>query len=243
MAKTRQEVVDQVKKLLALGQSDNEHESAAAIGRANALMEEYRITAACMAEKKDEEEDVQGWDDPLSTSNRDWQRHLARVLASANGCSTWISRVQGNASINIIGKPSNVQTVRYLYNYCIKEIDRLAHGQRGNGRNWIHQYRNGCVDAIEESIELESNMLCDRIRGTKTGSELMVINNAIVVVKEEHLHAKEFGYRHLGLRRIQVGSGAGINPSARGAGQKDGKNIYPGVGGSTKIGGGVRRIG
>ena len=236
----KSEAIERAKKLLQLGQSDNEYESALAIGQATALMEEYKITEACMVEKSDSEEEMASWDDPLAQSGRRWQRDLARVLTTHNGCSYWIRPGKG-ATIHIVGRASNVQTVRYLFQFCVKEIDRLAERRMGNGRTWINNYRIGCVEAIDAAIKEESEALHDRMRGANTGSELMVINNAITIVAAEHEEAKTFGRRKLGLRTGRA-QGSTYNSNARATGRKDGASIYQGGSGSKRVGGGVRRL-
>jgi hypothetical protein len=245
MAKSREQIMSQINKLLALGESDNENEAASAIAMAQSLMDRHKIEAAQLSEadQSEPEEEVMDWEDPLDKTWDHWRRNLAGAIARANGCFIFIA-TQADRSIThtkIIGRATNVSTVRYLFGYCKNEIDRLSARKRGNGRGWKNNYRLGCVDAIETAIKLEQDALRSEMRAG-AGSELMVINNAIAKVDNE---CKEV--RAWADRKYNFGKGsrstAARNAGARAQGRTDGKGIYPGGGGSKKLGGGVRRIG
>jgi len=239
---TKAEAISKVKKLLQLGESDNVHESAAAIARATSLMEEWKISEACMVEKSDPEEEIECWDDPIENNARaSWKGSLAYALAVANGCYTWRNNRTRPPTLKLVGGLSNVQTVRYLYRYCSQEVDRLTKLKAGNGRTWMNNYRHGCVAAISAAIKAESEALHERLRGDNTGSELMVVNNAIAVVEAEAEAANDFAHTQMKLRTRRTSYRA--DSGAHAQGRRDGANIYKGGSGSTKIGGGgTRRI-
>ena len=242
MARTRDEALAQVRKLLALAQSDNEHEAAAAMARAQTIMDRHKIEAAMIDATPDDEpaEEIDNWEDPIDKGGAAWRSRLAQVLGRSNGCQVYKS----GSPLYIIGKASSVQTVRYLLDYCAREIDRLAACKRGNGRTWLNNYRHGCVDAVSLALDNEAAALRANMRAEaeSAGTALARIDNALAVVQRDYQEAARWGRLHLGLRN-RSGSRSRGNASARAAGRSDGSGIYPGGGQRPGIGAGQRRIG
>jgi len=238
---THDEALQRVKKLLALSQSDNEHEAALAMGRAQALMERFKIETATLDEPDTPDEPIEVWDDPLDNESRStWKGRLGITLSRANGCTTYKS---GRSQI-ITGRASNVQTVRYLYRYCVRSIDSLALANgRGNGRTWINNYRLGCVQAIGDAIRDEREATRSEMREAVAGDSMALIrvDNAITNIINEEKDSD----RHMRAKVKLVssrGSSSRYNSSARSAGRSDGAGIY-GSGSMGSIGAGSRRIG
>lgn len=222
---THEEAIDKVRKLLALSKSDNEHESAAALGHAQAIMEKYRIDAAILETSEDgEREPIKQWSDPLEgSSNAVWRVVLASVLAKANGCSVFKDR----KTTVIVGAATNAGTVRYLYAYCVREIDRLAALNRGHGRTWLNNYRHGCVDAISAEIDDARDAVRSKMRAD-AGSAVMVIDNALALIDQDSDDSRNYARSRNQLRNTS--SQARGNAEARLAGQRDGVGIYSGAG-------------
>ncbi len=233
------EAVDRVRKLLALSQSDNEHEAALAMGHAQALMDKYRIEAAMLDESSEPDEPIETWDDPLNEGSAVWARGLGSVIARANGCSTYRS---GKSQI-ICGRASKVATARYVFAYCKREVERLASLKGGNGRTWLNQYRHGCVDAIRSAIRSERDKERAQTLAANTDQRaLVVIKNAMATVDRE---SGEVGAWAKAKHNLVSGSGSRVNanPGARAAGRSDGGGIYGGTRSSGRIGSGTKRIG
>ena len=237
---THEQALERVRKLLALAESDNPHEAALAMGRAQALMESHRISMAALDDSPDDEP-IQLWDDPLDSRVRaTWKKRLGMTLCTANGCAIYNS----SGALVITGRASNVQTVRYLYRYCVRAIDRLTRSNgAGNGRTWMNNYRLGCVDAIAKAIRAEREAEQSRMRQTVSNDEsaLIRVDAAIARVAAEYREADQ--YMH---SKVQLGRGgsssARYDGSARAAGRSDGAGIYSG-GSRGAVGPGVRRIG
>jgi len=220
-----------VKSLLRLGQSPNANEAAVALGKAQALMDEHSISQA-MLENQPEQEDagpIQNWEDPLGKKSGRWQGYLAVSLCRSNGCMVY--RI-GNV-LKIVGRSGNTQTVRYLFLYCTKEINRLTrlHGA-GNGRTWCNNFRLGCVEAIRKSIKTEQERLRDSMRKrasqeNSNGRALMVVNQAIMKVDTEYKQVAAFAAANLRLGR-SGSSYSRFDSGARSAGRTAGAGIYRG---------------
>ena len=221
------QAIDKVRKLLALGDSDNIHESAAAIGRASAIMEQHRITEAMITVDQNEDEPAEQpreWEQPLdSTKGQLWRGRLAMVLTQSHGCALYRS---GSDRI-VTGTAANAETVRYLYSHCVREIQKLAARQRGNGRTWLNNYRYGCVDAIRDAIKASQTDTRLLMRGeADTPSALVIVENALQRIDAEAKTAKRF--MHSKHKLVFQMSSHRVNGSARAAGQRDGARIYKG---------------
>ena len=242
MAKTKAEAIEQVRRLLKLGESANENEAASAVAMAARIMERYRIEAATLDEGDDDQaepEECRDWEDPLGKAGAVWRAGLATALSIPNGCQVY--RIGG--ALKIIGTASNVQTVRYLFAYCVAEVDRHARRRSGNGRTWLNNYRHGCVDAIRAAIQAERVAVREQMRAeAATAGALVKIDQALVRVDQERLDAVRFGRVKVG-RRSAGRSSHRSDPGARATGRHDGKGIYPG-GGSRggQVGAGTRRL-
>ena len=241
-------IMERIGKLLRLGQSDNANESAMAVGKAQAMMTEHNVTKAMLDEhQKDDEEEIEDWDDALPGVRRKWRSKLLRALCKSNGCHFYVSKKQdptGRYRYHLIGGPNAALAVRYLWNHCNKEMDRLVAKKRGNGRAWLEQYRLGVAEAICASIELEKLATYDRLRSNaKSSTALVVVDNAIEKVEQQTLNAFQWGASNLGLTNARrLTSGVQI-PEARDRGREDGASVYPRGKSRQVTGGPTRQIG
>ena len=160
-------------------------------------------------------------------------------LSKANGCSVFKSQ----GGLTIVGSATNAGTVRYLYAYCVREVDRLASQKRGNGRTWLNNYRHGCVDAIHTAIREERDAVRSKLREeavSETGSALMVIDNALAAIDQESVDSTSYMNSRNNLH--SVSSNSAYDPGARDAGRRDGVTIYPGANSRTAVGAGTKRL-
>jgi hypothetical protein len=165
-----EKIVDKIKKLLRLAESANVNEAATAAGAAQRLMEAHQIDQAMVALEDDdapvgsvENEPVRQFDDDEAlhvwARLASWKLQLAWTVASENGCRTFQSHVYSHKqgrylrTIGIVGRPSHVATVRYLFAYLMAEIDRLCRKSgRGKGRTWANSFRLGAVHEVRKRL-------------------------------------------------------------------------------------------
>ncbi len=245
---SRDKVIKRVRKLLALAEGKaNEHESANALAQAQRLMDEYKLTQALVEAESDEdaprtiEEELRSWEDPIDVMGGKktvrWKGTLAFVLARANGCHVWWGYQGGKRTLNVIGGASDAAAVRYLYQYTIREIDRLSKQYKGNGRTWLNNFKLGCVDAIKRKLrEARDAMVTDYAKSR--GVALVKVADAMAQVDRRADDAKAFGKRQLGLRPMST-SYSRYDRTAREQGREDGKRINLGAG--KGLGAGRRR--
>lgn len=222
-------VLDKVRKLLRLAQSPNPNEAAAAAVKAQQLIDEHNLASALLsletgANEPDEPiEDFQKKDAPLDENDRDyWRWRLAAILMHANACAGYCL-----GGIQIMGRPSDVETVRYLYGYFAGEVNRLTEvAGKGCGRTWRNNYRNGIVDTLGARLMEQHAAFRAGARASVAGNThaLVKVDQALAKVEERRIEVDAFTKKHLNIRSVSAG-GARLDASARAAGRRDGHSI------------------
>lgn len=160
-------VIDKIKKLLRLAESADVNEAATAAGQAQRLMEQYRIDQAILSVDEDapdgavDEENIKEFsDEPLAASGRlaQWKSSLGVAIASINGCRCVLSKEWSGrkfrTTLCLVGHPSDVATVRYLFAYLVSEIERLCKERNnGRGRTWANSFRIGAVHTVRKRLQ------------------------------------------------------------------------------------------
>lgn len=238
-------LIARVQKLLRLSTSSNANEAASAAAKAQALIDEHNLSAAMLA--IDNAVPMQGPDDepiidfhkagaPLDRpegKNLDrWKSALALGVANANGCRVYLS----SGSIALVGRASDAETVRYLYGYLTREVERLAteHG-KGFGKSWRNNFRLGVVDAIRDKLTEQRAKFVEqaRVAVVDNAQALMRVNTALARVESRGTSVDAWLKSNMKLRKT-ASSRTSYHPSARAAGQAAGRHII--------MGGGARRI-
>lgn len=243
---TNAEVLEKIKKLLRLAQSDNPNEAALAAAKAQELMDRHQIQAAMLDEKGAEEPD----EDIVHFSDRDdalddlggrravWKGSLASTISEHNACVAYYS----GSRIVMVGRPTDVAAVRYLYVYAVKAIEDLVKKQgAGHGRTWYNNYRQGCVKAISEKLWAQRQATYKEVRSEAKasggGAALVKVENAITRFDEKKLETKRWTKKHLNLRSGGR-SYSRHDHDAFSRGKRDGASIN--MGGGPALGSGTR---
>jgi len=218
-----------IKKLMALAEGSSfPEESASALAKAQILMLKHKVDQAMLEDVSEEDvEDIQDFrDSPLNEEDRGkrkksmWKVRLASVLCDHNGCYMFSSGV----NIVLVGKPSDVSTIRYMYGYCIREIDRITKANcKGQGRTYSNNFRYGCVAAVNEAMKAEQEAMKAELQANCNEKGLMVINSLVKDQREAGKFAKK-------AFRLRSGAGSGYRSdnNARDAGRVAGNGIYRG---------------
>lgn len=187
MADSNEAILDRIRKLLALGESDNPHEAALAMARAAALMEKHQIAEADVDGGGDEDVIEETFGFPGSHRSGDlktkstWQGELAAVVSRAFGCAAvWRTSRQGpnkRARIVIAGRKQDVAAAIAAKDFCHREIDRLtAKFSNGQGRSFGVAFRVGAVQAIREAIDEERAALRAEMQGQVSETALVIVD-------------------------------------------------------------------
>lgn len=231
------DVIDKIRKLLALSTSSNPHEAANAAARAQELMFAHKIESADLeiAGSKQEAEPV-GDHTILSARWREpWKGSLANAIAHSIGCRMYWH----GPNIQIVGRRSEVETGRYLFGYLVLEIERLATVgwslRRGttseNATVWKNNFRLGAVVTIRERFDAQKRDQEAKARVTSC--------TALAIVQRDEAAVVAF-YKRLDLRG-KVRTSSKTSRDGYAAGQVAGGSIEWG-GARAAIGGSKQRL-
>lgn len=223
-------VIQKIQKLLKLAEKTTfPAEAANATAKAQALMDKHKITLGSIDSV--EKESPQIFKDS-ALNEEDSTRRLARwkwSLASSLNRHNGVWAYSSGGQIICVGTPSNVSAVRYLYAYCINQIESLTRAScKGQGAIYANNFRLGCVDAIAEALRKEREQTLRRAREEAADSrELIVVNNAIAAMQKEQREAENYARGQ--MKFTSSGSRGGRSDSnARSAGKQAGAAIYGG---------------
>lgn len=245
MSDTYQQALRQAAKLLKLAEHANTspEEAAVAASKAQEIMTRFKIEHIVAQESQvtpEPEEEIEDFAKKGAHLYNDggqkvsgWLNRLAVVLSKANQCKVYTSWTppklgrRASATIEIIGRPSDAETVRYMFGYLSNEVERLTkiHG-KGCGRTWCNNFRLGIVDAVSERLKAQRKTTEEELRKqAEAGSTmaLVKVDNALAVLDRRLQEAEDFAEETLNLRKTY--SRATFDPSAREAGRNAGKNI------------------
>jgi len=158
---------EKISKLLAMSESDNEHEAGIALSMAQDLMDRYHISIEEIG-LGDCEGISEG--EPIMSAGRipDWKSLLINDIANFNGCRI-IKRLGTGAkgkrgsTLAIYGRPSDIEAVRFLVTFAILQITRFA--PKNLAINQRKSWYFGAVEGFRmkmESAKIKSTSLMRR---------------------------------------------------------------------------------
>ena len=228
---TREQVLEKVRRLLALSQSNNEHEAAVAAAKAEQLLQEHRLTEAELEITNDAQERAALEADPLDVLGRNgtvWKGVLVYGISKLHGCYCYIDRDRNfRQRYRLIGRPSDVNSVRYLYAWLTTEIERLTQKHAGKGRTWMNSYRRGAVSGI-----------LDAMREANRVSRVQATGAALVKIDSRQIESEALAHTLNPNLRGRSSTKSRINADAYSRGQRDGRAIHTGgqlAGRSTRL--------
>lgn len=131
------------------------HEAETAAAKADALIQKYRLSEADVESAGAAPTEKPAAADPLHTSKTRtpmWLRLLAQDLAKHYGCFAWTQ--MGGAysawTLRIVGRPSDVEVVRYMFAWISTEIARLSQAEHGKADQ--NAFRLGAIAGIRNAL-------------------------------------------------------------------------------------------
>lgn len=242
-------VVAKVQKLLRLSTSNNPNEAALAAAKAQELIDRYQLTQTMLAVEAgdprqglDDEPIINFADAPLDSPKQldRWRTTLAMILARRNACKIW----RLGPKLMIVGRPSDAETVRYVYGWLSGEVERLAVNQgAGKGRTWRNNFRLGVIDTIARKLREQERSFTRTIRMESKGNPqaLIRINEALSVLTERRMDVARWTRQNMKLYASSGGGGATYDESARRAGRRAGEMINV-TSARRSLEGGARRL-
>jgi Protein of unknown function (DUF2786) len=234
-----EEAVSKAVRLLKLSQSsDFPHEAANAAARAQEIIDRYKL-AGLSAESdipgaaREPEEEIRQFEDPLEVGEGKnlsrWRVTLASTLARANQSRIYTV----GTAIKIVGRPSDAETIRYMYQYLVNEVERLTRVHaKGNGKTWANNFRLGIVDEIRDRLKAQREEtiknLKTEMQGSVPGSAVVRVDQALAKMEHRGEDVEEWMDKNMSLRKTyaRIRSDYG----AREAGRQAGKSIQLGGG-------------
>lgn len=166
-------IIQRIQSLLALAKSDNLNEASSAAAQAEAMIAKYRLSMADVVSAGGQSAESIGEGEPLMRGARfsKWQNRLGVALSKRYGCLVINDGVEH--TFRLIGLPSDVEIVRYMFAWIGAEIVRLARDERGmRARN---SFCLGAVFAIGAALEAAKKAAEATHAGTSGGSAAIVL--------------------------------------------------------------------
>jgi hypothetical protein len=147
MDEIQSQVLDKVKKLLALAKSPSEAEAAAALAKASVLLAKYGLSMAEVQQEEDVQEAVLLEKKRL----RVWESFLVSVVCKATFTEALHYRTQAVGRILLIGREVNIVTARELFTYLHRVILILGRAHSPEIAH-VDSFRQGLVQRIGERL-------------------------------------------------------------------------------------------
>lgn len=192
-------IVERIRKLLALSKSTNRHEAATAAARAAELMAKHQIAEAALA---DTTADAIGHEviDRNKVSVY-WKGILACGIAKGFGCAMYWRRGVDSKTV-VVGRPSDIAAVKYMYAYLAKEVRRLADEdyaraqsfgdrRRANARAYKNAFRRGAVEIIARRLERQRQESMASARAVRENKQALARIDRVAQDIERHLKEQE----------------------------------------------------
>jgi len=180
-------IADRVRKLLALAQSDNEHEAAAAAARASKLIAEHNLSEAQIAADKGEAFQPVTTDYILRSKRlANWKVRLAGGVARACDCRVLIAAGYG---IKIIGTAGDIATARVMIEYLCEAMDRFVKHERdnsidyleakvwGDGNRYVRSFRLGMSERLFARLVEDSRNARKTVEASASTSTALVLRD------------------------------------------------------------------
>lgn len=232
-------------------------EAAVAASKAQKIIDDYKLDVTGLdyevQEQHRESEQVQDFrDDPLGVEdaryNTRWCGVLAVIIARANQCRVvyGYKTFDGKKPIHIFGRPSDVQTARYLYAYFKNEVLRISDLIcTGNSNTYKSHFRLGVVDIIAEHLKRSQEATLTAKRN-ENPLALVRVNQAIARIERRALEVEKFVEKLYGTKLKKARRTSARCDSAmtgRTRGQLEGKKNLRFTSGKAALGSGRAQIG
>lgn len=231
------DIIEKIKKLLALSESSNPNEAALAQARAAELMLKYSIGQGQInfSEKK-EDEPINVFLFEADEGNKTtWKGNLASSIARFFNCKIYW---QG-PNLMFIGRDSDKNAVLYLYKAIFNQIQELTElfwikeGIRSgiHGKTWKQSFRLGCVSTLAIRFAEQKNTLIQEYK--QNGTSLALYDQLAYKVDQRAsklnlqvgspISAKSSSAFHSGsqaAKSINIGGNASLNSPSSGIGNQ-----------------------
>ncbi|RBP59308.1 uncharacterized protein DUF2786 [Alkalibaculum bacchi] len=152
-------VVEKIKKLLALSESSNEYEAQVAMLKTQELLIKHKLTLREVKEFKSYNSDIKEQTSKVTFTKAKWKSHLARLIADNFGCYFFFY-TQGTHTITFFGREEDAIVCNIVLEYaidCINSVVKKLRYQavrKGCSTKGIeNDYALGFIEGLEDKFE------------------------------------------------------------------------------------------
>lgn len=238
------DIIEKVKKLhrLAACESATPDEAALAAARAQEIIDRYKLKMDDLGDDETMDDETASLDDlPLDEFVHNWlvtpwTVRLGNFICFTNQCQLiTYTRSQMNGkrypirTLKIVGHPSDVILVRYLYGYLKGEVLRIDKNSTVRDGKWRRAYCIGIVDTIITKIREQGHTTKNQAKQAAVNNEqgLIRLNNALVRLEEREVAVEKYIKNSMKTKKARTGNCATDSALdvARRLGQIAGENI------------------
>jgi hypothetical protein len=239
---TQDEAIRKVLGCLRLAKSTNQAEAALAAAKAQEIIDRYKLDVNSLdydsqSKARDDEKIMDFGADPLAdmgktSSMQRWKLILASSLARNNQCkvyTTW--GADGNRKVAIIGRPSDVSTVRYLHALLVGEVQRLQKENcAGFSQTYRYQYADGVVDTIRQRLAQQHEATIKTVQEEQAGNSMALVRvqQSLAKQQEREQQVAKWVEENMNLRKGRGTQGPKNWTGGREAGRRDGQQVRMG---------------
>jgi hypothetical protein len=190
-------VVDKIRKLLAKSHSANVHEASIFAAKAQELMRAHRVSEAMLEVPPEiQVHDTLRAGDPIDNLGEGfgWIMFLLDKIAENNNCVAFAHthHQTRHTTMHLIGDRSDVEGVRYLYQFLKDEVEQIANGFCGIEPTPFRL--NFCIGAVAriDYMMKEANRKAKRAEAYSQNA-LVAADRSLVVKGKVDTHAKDLG--------------------------------------------------
>ena len=144
--KADQHLIDKIQKLFALGKSPNLNEAAAALGKAQELMDEYDLSFA----------EVNYINETTGRKGKkiyEWQTVLFAAVCYVNNCVAAQNRTRDYGRFSAYGRKINVFLSLEMFRYLVDAIERIAKTEcKGKGHKYNHDFKMAAAKTLRDRL-------------------------------------------------------------------------------------------
>lgn len=164
---SEERITQKIQKLLALGQSSNQHEAANALAKAQVLMEKYGLDQKSIEMSKIGSIEKDGLVRAMDLPN--WYKGFTGVIARCFGVRTVMDRVPGlrsrewcRSAVVFVGQKDRIELASYCYEVVGRQLldARKAYnkqlGKMDANQKWklVEAYCEGFVASLEAKVKI-----------------------------------------------------------------------------------------
>lgn len=221
-----QTLLDKIEKLMALSQSSNPHEAAAALSKAQALMAEHNLTETHLKQNQLGEAKIKSTQSVSKA--KDWEAALMNMIAKSFGCRviwapgvSWADDYWGR--YRFIGLKTQVTMAEYAGTVLLRQLvkERNAFSKKLTGQGFYGKDKTAQLDGFCKGWIAAVNSKVVALANDQEVDDL--INDKVEeITKGRKAEAKNRGNGHLGnAAGFEAGKGIDLHrPMNAGEAQK-----------------------